>query len=233
MIHSNSGKLVGVLAGLAMAVLGTAPFVFGGTCGFLPSFPCCNTVASNSGFPVQCLAPANTKYEFTLNRFCFGVQGKPLACSGTPTAFNAASISVGADLGNYIAGVNVPGLVPGDTIEAMRPEVSKTFTVNGGGQAEHTTTDAVACSSGGEKTVNLSSAAPLCSNNPDELCETSDGFLRVFDTSLGNILFTNAGLTVQFNFEVDSGLFCSAGGGGPGTCPCNSLGPLKVQMSLP
>ncbi len=202
MSQSNSGKLVGVLAGLAMAVLGTAPLVFGAPCGVSSSALCCNAVATNSGSTVTCAAPANTKYEVTINRWCVEVQGEPLRCTtGTSAPFDAASISAGADLGNYISGATIPGLDAGDIITAMRPEVSKTLTVNGGGQAEHLTTDAVACSTGGEQTLILSlPGVPLCSTQPDVLCETTDGFLRVRDTTLGDVTFTAAGLTINFDF---------------------------------
>lgn len=232
MIQSNSGKRVGFIALLSMAVLGASPWVFAETCG-IPGFaPCCNTVASDTGAPVLCLAPANTKYEFTLKRFGLEKDDGTIEWRGSLTTFNAASVTVGQDMGNFISSAN---LALGTTIVAVRPEVSTTFTVNGGGQSNHTTTDSVNCSSGGDQTQTLTvdennTTLPSCSTSPNAAqCETSDGFIRMRETSLGTFTVGTAPITIQFDFDVGSGLVFLTDGAG--ACNFNSMGPLNVTMT--
>jgi len=231
MIQSNSGKRVGFIALLSMAVLGASPWVFAETCGITGFAPCCNTVAASDPPGNICLAPANTKYEFTLNRFGLEKDDGTIDFKGSLTTFNAASVTVGQDMGNFISSAN---LTFGTTIVAVRPEVSKTFTVNGGGQSQHTTTDSVNCSSGGDQTGTLSvdqnnTAIPSCSTSPNaDQCETSDGFIRMRDTSLGTFTVGTAPITVQFDFDVGSGLVFTYGGG---NCTFFSMGPMDVTMS--
>ncbi len=230
MIQSNSGKRVGFIALLSMAVLGASPWVFAETCG-IPGFAaCCNTVSSNS--PGACLAPANTKYEFTLNRFGLETDDGTILFSGSLTTFNAADVNVGQALGNFISSASVP---LGTTIVAVRPEVSQTFVVNGSGQSEHTTTaPAVNCSSGGDQTQTLTkdetdTTIPSCSTSPSAAqCLTSDGFIRMRDTGLGTFTVGKAPITIQFDFDVGSGLVFTTGGG---ACTFRSMGPLGVTMT--
>ncbi|RMH02882.1 MAG: hypothetical protein D6704_13420 [Nitrospirae bacterium] len=204
----------------------------GETCGFGDNLPCCSTVASTvNGI---CVAPANNKYEFTIKRFCFEKSDGSLVCTGSTKTFNAAAVTIGADMGNFISGVKLEGLNAGDTIVAMRPEVSKTFIVNGGGGNKHTTTDGVACSTGGDRTETMSTDPdnnpfPSCSTSPSaDPCETSDGFLRIRDTSLGNITLTQEPLVINFDFDVGSGVTFATGGG---ACTYQGIGPLSVTMS--
>lgn len=222
----------GLFAGMLLGLLSLVSTAGAETCGFGQNLPCCNTVASTSNG--MCVAPANNKYEFTLKRFCFEKSDGSLVCVGSPTTFNAASVTIGADMGNFISGVRPDGLQVGDTIVAMRPEVSKTFTVNGGGGSKHTTSDAVACSTGGDRSETMSTdpnnnPIPSCSASPSaDPCETSDGYLRIRDTSLGNITVTNEPLIINFDFDVGSGVTFATGGG---ACTFQSLGPLSVTMS--
>jgi len=235
MIQPNSGKRVGFIALLSMAVLGASPWAFAETCG-IPGFAgCCNTVdASVAPGPGNiCFAPANNKYEFTLNRFGLEKDDGTIEWRGSLTTFNAASVTVGQDMGNFISSANI---ALGTTIVAVRPEVSKTFTVNGSGQSEHTTTGAtpVNCSSGGDQTGTLAvdennNAIPSCSASPNAAqCETSDGFIRMRETSLGTFTVGTAPITIQFNFDVGSGLAFTYGGG---ACTFSSMGPLGVTMT--
>lgn len=230
MIQSNSGKRVGFIALLSMALLGASPWVFAETCG-IPGFAaCCNTVSSNAvGI---CLAPSNTKYEFTLNRFGLELDDGTIEYSGSLTTFNAASVTVGQDMGNFISSASI---ALGATIVAVRPEVSQTFTVNGSGQSEHTTTaPAVNCSSGGDQTQTLTkdetdTDIPSCSTSPSAAqCLTSDGFIRMRETSLGTFTVGTAPITIQFDFDVGSGLVFTTGGG---ACTFRSMGPLGVTMT--
>ncbi|RMH38272.1 MAG: hypothetical protein D6690_00325 [Nitrospirae bacterium] len=204
---------------------------YGETCGVF-GLPCCNTVASTTNG--VCVAPANNKYEFTLKRFCLEKSDGSLVCVGSTTTFNAASVTVGADMGNFISGATSEHLNVGDTIVAMRPEVSKTFTVNGGAGSQHTTSDAVTCSTGGDQTVIMATDPnhqpfPSCATSPSaDPCETSDGFLRIRDTSLGTITVTQEPLVIHFDFDVGSGVTFATGGG---TCTYQGIGPLSVTMS--
>ncbi len=236
MIQSNSGKRVGFIALLSMAVLGASPWVFAETCGISGFAACCNTVdASVPPAPGQvCFAPANNKYQFTLNRFGLESDDGTILFSGSLTTFNAASVTAGADLGNFISSASVP---LGTTIVAVRPEVSKTFTVNGSGQSEHTTTGAtpVNCSSGGDQTGTLTvdennTTIPSCSTSPSAAqCETSDGFIRIRETSLGTFTVGTAPITIQFDFDVGSGLVFTYGND---ACTFAKMGPLGVTMTL-
>ncbi len=231
MIQSNSGKRVGFIALLSMALLGASPWVFAETCGITGFAPCCNTVAASDPPGNICLAPSNTKYEFTLNRFGLELDDGTIEYSGSLTTFNAASVTVGQDMGNFISSASI---ALGATIVAVRPEVSQTFTVNGSGQSEHTTTDSVNCSSGGDQTQTLTkdetdAAIPSCSTSPSAaLCLTSDGFIRMRDTGLGTFTVGKAPITIQFDFDVGSGLVFTTGGG---ACTFRSMGPLGVTMT--
>ncbi len=233
MNQSNSGKRVGFIALLSMAVLGASPWAFAETCGISGFAACCNTVdASVPPAPGQvCFAPANNKYQFTLNRFGLELDDGTILFSGSLTTFNAASVTVGEDMGNFISSASI---ALGPTIVAVRPEVSQTFTVNGSGQSEHTTTDSVNCSSGGDQTQTLTkdetdAAIPSCSTSPSAAqCLTSDGFIRMRDTGLGTFTVGKAPITIQFDFDVGSGLVFTTGGG---ACTFRSMGPLGVTMT--
>ena len=230
MIQSNSGKQVGFIALLSMALLGTSPWAFAETCGISGFAACCNTVSSNTNG--VCVAPANTKYSFTLNRFGLELDDGTIEYSGSLTTFNAASVTVGEDMGNFISSASI---ALGTTIVAVRPEVSQTFTVNGSGQSEHTTlAPIVNCSSGGDQAQTLTkdetdTAIPSCSTSPSAAqCLTSDGFIRMRETSLGTFTVGKAPITIQFDFDVGSGLVFTTGGG---ACTFRSMGPLGVTMT--
>jgi len=212
MSQSNSGKLLGFIGWLGMALLGASPLVFGETCGlngFGPGGQCCDAVASTT--VGTCFAPANTKYEFSLKRFGFEKSDGSIVFVGANTTFNAASVSIAADMANFVTAKSLPV----GAYVAVRPEVSQTMTVNGGGQSEHTTTD---------------NAIPTCSASPNaDMCVTSDGFIRARDTSLGTFTISETtALTIRFAFDVGSGLIFTTGGG---ACTFSSMGPLSVTMT--
>ncbi len=234
MSQSNSGKLLGFIGWLGMALLGASPLVFGETCGlngFGPGGQCCDAVASTT--VGTCFAPANTKYEFSLKRFGFEKSDGSIVFVGANTTFNAASVSIAADMANFVTAKSLPV----GAYVAVRPEVSQTMTVNGGGQSEHTTTDSGVpnCSSGGDQPGTLSvddsnSAIPTCSASPNaDMCVTSDGFIRARDTSLGTFTISEtSAITIRFAFDVGSGLIFTTGGG---ACTFSSMGPLSVTMT--
>ena len=198
------------------------------TCGGADGLVCCNTITSTSGS--VCTIPANNKYIFTLRRFGFENSAGEVTWVGTETSFNAALSSVGASMGNFISGQSLPE----GTYVAVRPEVKLEMTVNGSGVS---TSDSVACTSGGDQTENLatvmnnlSDPIPNCSSSPNEDCNTGDGYMRIRDTQLGNFTVTAAtARTINFEFDVGSGVLFTASGG---NCAFRSMGPLDVTMSF-
>ena len=230
MVLSNTGKIFVILAVQGVVLIGVPPVVFSETCG-MEGTPCCSAVASTDG--VNCFAPANTKYEFSIKRFGFEKSDGTIEWIGASQTFNAASTSIAADMGNFVTGETLPN----GTYIAVRPEVAQSFTVNGGGQSGHQTTDSGSanCSSGGDQTQTLSTddqnnPLPTCSVSPNaDNCLTGDGFLRVRDTSLGTFtISSDSALTIRFAFDVGSGLMFFANGG---ACTFVSMGPLNVSMS--
>ena len=215
--------------------------VFGETCGFGPSFPCCNTRNTFGGG--QCVAPANTQYTVTLKRFCFEIRHEndlteTLECVGSEMPFNFAAAGIDTLFANFVTSEPIPNTedAGGHTILAVRPEVLKSLTVEGGGQSFHTTLNGVPCSSGGAQTANAGGAAiPACVEplDPDKTkrktCETATGAIRIRDTSLGEVEVKPAGVEVQFFFDAGSSLIFNLVGL---TCPFFSPGPLLIEMKL-
>ena len=230
MIQSNSGKLLGCSAVLCMAWLGSAPWVFGETCGPPGLTPCCNTRTAALGG--QCAAPANIKYEITIKRFCLELSNGTLSCVGSQTTFNFADAAIDTTFANFVTNEPFPNAAVGDVVSAVRPEVFKRLTVDGSGQGFHTTIDAVACASG-EQTADADTGGaqiPSCSDSPNQTCETSDGAIRIRDTSVTPFTLTAAPLVIQFFFDVGSGVIFDLA---VGACTFSSPGPLLVQMVLP
>ena len=206
---------------------GTLPFAWGETCG-AHGIACCNTVASTTNG--VCVAPANTTYSFSIRRFGFERSDGTIVWVGSSQTFDAASVSIAADMGNFISGQSLPL----GTYVALRPEVSDSYTVNGGGQATHQTTDSGTpnCSTGGNQAALSSDGGsfPSCATSPNaNNCDTGDGFIRIRDTSLGSFSVTpDTALSIRFAFDVGSGVTFTTGGG---NCTYNTMGPLLVTIT--
>lgn len=199
------------------------------TCAGAVSVSCCSDVSSSSG--ETCAIPANNNYTFTLKRFGFEDSAGNITWMGSTTSFNAANASVGASMGAFISGTP---LAIG-TYVAVRPEVKLVMTVNGSGVS---TSDDIACTTGGDKTEDLADVMTTlgatmdsCTDSPNaNSCDTGDGFMRMRDTSLGDITITaSSSPTITFKFDVGSGVMFSATGG---ACTYANMGPLDVSMTL-
>jgi len=196
-------------------------------CGGAEEVACCSDVSSTDG--TVCAIPANNRYEFTLRRFGFEDSTGQITFAGNQQTFDAASALIGRTMGVYVSGATLP---PGRYV-AVRPEVGLEMTVNGSGVS---TTDGVACTSGGNVTGNLGTILrdlgdpiPSCSTSPLSDCDTGDGFIRVRDTQLGafDIGPGKPNRVIRFQFDVGSGVLFDASGG---NCSFRSMGLLDVKM---
>jgi hypothetical protein len=201
------------------------------TCGEDGGNPCCDTISTNDSR--NCVVPANVKYLFTIKRFGFENAAGAITWTGTQTSFDAASTGVGAAMGAFISNVSLPA----GTYVAVRPEISKDFTVSGSGKQ---TTDGVACSSGGDQAGDLVSLMlflgdPIanCNDNPaldGDLCNAGGGTIRIRDTSLGSFTVdASFSRTINFKFDVGSAMTMTANGG---ACTFSSMGLLDVSLSF-
>jgi hypothetical protein len=200
------------------------------TCGEDGGNPCCNTISTADSR--NCVVPANGKYLFTIKRFGFENAAGAITWTGTQTSFDAATTGVGAAMGAFISNVSLPA----GTYVAVRPEISKDFTVSGSGKQ---TTDGVDCSSGGDQAGDLVSlmqaeGAPIadCNVNPaldGDLCKVDASTIRIRDTSLGSFTVdASFSRTINFNFDVGSAIIMNAAG----TCTFSSMGLLDVSLSF-
>ena len=197
------------------------------TCGGM-DFSCCDQVLSTSDD--TCAIPANNKYIFTLRRFGFENSAGEVTWVGTETAFNAANADIGATMGNFVTGENLPEA----TYVALRPEVKLEMTVNGDGVS---TADGVPCTSGGDQTESLATVSegfgtpiPSCSTSPNENCDTGDGYKRIRTDMLGDFTITStSSRTIEFTFDAGGGVLFDTGGG---ACTYRSIGLLAVDMSF-
>lgn len=222
------------ILGLFVALLILMPFTISAeTCGGVSGLDCCSDLVNIPGEPQTCAVPADNQYTFSLNRFGFEHSDGTITWVGSEETFNAASVSIGAEVGAFLSGTS---LVPG-TYVAMRPEVHPEFTVDASGKTK--TSDGLACSSGGPQTgnlittmENLGDSIPSCSTSPSaDECETSNGFIRIRDTSTGNFTITaTTSPTITFKFDVGNGVIMNLTG--DNTCIYESMGPLNVSMAL-
>ena len=212
-----------------------APVVTAERCGFDGDVGC-DTIAALT-HNNSCVIPASNKYEFTLVRFGFENQAGQITWAGTQTTFNAASASVGAAMGTFISNVTLPA----GTYVAVRPEVSKDFVVTGSGKS---TTDGAPCSTGGDKSGDLiallspGGGLATCNANPaldGGQCNTGNNTILIRDTNLGNFTVdASTSRTIEFSFDVGSGVYMIARDNGSGTAECvfSSMGPMDVSMSF-
>lgn len=187
--------------------------------------PCCATVDMSAGG--TCMAPA-TQYQFTIFSFGFEKSEGTVVEFGHAQSFDAASVGVGGDIGNYISGAT---LTPG-TYVAVRPTISRDISVS----AQVTTRDGRNCSG----TVTAPSQQPdgqpwpnCAAGQPDgSLAQClSGGQLRIRDGQIGALNITGSGgVTINFKFDVNNGAVCSFA---PGSGPASSigLGVLSVRMT--
>ena len=222
-----------IFIGFVLAFLTIMPFAASAeTCagagGY--SLSCCSDLSSSANSGQTCAVPANDEYTFTLNRFGFERSDGTITWVGSQTSFNAASVSVGAAMGAFVSGSTLPV----GTYVAVRPELVLTFTVGASGTD---TSDGIECTSGGAQTANLSTTMsnlgqglPACSASPNATCETSDGYIRMRDTSLGNFTITSSSSpTLTFKFDVGSGAMFTLSSG---ACTYSQMGPMDVGMTL-
>ncbi len=209
----------------------TVPFSINAeTCGGFDGLTCCNAVVStDSGV---CVIPASTKYAFTLKRFGFQKADGTITWVGSEATFNAASATIGAEMGAFVSG----SALPIGTYVAVRPEVKMEMTVNGASGTTYDTTDDVTCTTGGDKTesladvmTSLGETIPSCDSSPNANCDIGNGYQRIYDNSLGDITITaSSAPTITFKFDVGSGVVFTTGSG----CVYKSMGPLDASMSI-
>ena len=199
------------LTGLAFAQ-GCTPAPAGS--GNLP--PCCSSADMHEGG--TCVAPA-TQYQFTIYTFGFEKSDGTVVQFGHAQNFDAASVSAGGELGNFISGAT---LAPGAYV-AVRPTISRDITV----ATRATTADGRACAGAttAPSTQLNGMAWPNCAaGQPDAAVPQclSGGQLRIRESQLGTMNITaSSGATINFTFEVNNGAICNFN---PGTGPATSVG---------
>ncbi len=200
---------------------GCSPAPPGG--GSLP--PCCATSDMSAGG--ECMAPA-TQYQFTIFSFGFEKSDGTVVEFGQPQGFDAASVSSGNDIGNYISGV---ALTPG-TYVAVRPTISSDITA----AVQATTRDGRVCSG----SITAPSVQPggqvwpaCAAGQPDGTTDTclSGGQLRIRDDQIGSLsIGGSSSVTINFKFDVNNGAVCRFAPGN-GAATGISRGMLSVRMT--
>lgn len=191
-------------------------------------FPCCadfNVPIAGTDNERTCVGPATT-YLFTIDSFGFEDSSGTVTWMGSPTEFDAASVSAGSDMGTFVSG----GVLADGTYVAVRPKVNRTFQVT----ANILTQDGRLCSgsaSGGMR--GHSGAMPVCGagepNATRPQCVDGDN-VTMRATELGSLVHSSADpISIGFVFYTDNAATCTfpAGGVGNGTL---SLGSLHVDM---
>jgi hypothetical protein len=73
------------------------------------NFPLCVAGTASGGAPSQyCLGPADQLYEISVRKVGFQREDGQIFWYGTPTTFNIASASAGAEVASFISGVALP-----------------------------------------------------------------------------------------------------------------------------
>ena len=217
-------------ASLGIVFLLTSFSVHAETCGgYKGDLNCCDNVSTADN--VTCAVPAGIKYEFTVNRFGFEKDNGDIVWIGSEGVFDAASADIGTVISNYAIGVTLPV----GTYVAVRPEIKKEFTVNGG---VISTTDNKTCSTGGAKTGDYSTMSntegetiPLCSNESNaDWCDIGNGYIRARNDTLGNIVITDGSApSINFQFDLGSGMLFTTNAG---NCSFKSIGFMNVFLTL-
>lgn len=187
--------------------------------------PCCATTDMSGGG--SCMAPATT-YQFTIFSFGFEKSDGTVVEFGHAQSFDAASVSAGGDIGNYIAGATLSS----GTYVAMRPVISRDINV----ATQVTTRDGRTCSG----SITAPSQQPSGQNWPDCAAGQPDatlaqclsgGQLRIRDNQVGALNITGAGgVTINFKFDVNNGAVCNFLPGS-GAASNVGLGVLSVKIT--
>ena len=196
-----------------------------GTCGSDGTI-CCSSVSTTEQF--ECVAPADDKYQFQIKRFGFERADGTIVWVGSPTTFDASSVSAGSSVGAYASGEPLPY----GTYEALRPEISGVTTVSASGTTK--TLDNISCAATDESVDIIAEDPniPLCSAAPAAAeCNTGDGFLRIRDASAGSFTISESSSpTITFGFDVDSAVVFNISA--PGICSYKDLGSLNVTLTV-
>lgn len=178
--------------------------------------PCCATADMSAGG--TCMAPA-TQYQFTIFSFGFEKSDGTVVEFGHAQNFDAASVSAGNDIGNYISGAT---LTPG-TYVAVRPTISRDISV----ATQVTTRDGRSCNGSATAPSQQPNGQPwpnCAAGQPDGSVDQclGGGQLRIRDGGGGALNITgNGGVTINFKFDVNNGAVCIFA---PGTAPASNVG---------
>ena len=208
-----------LLAGPAMAG-GCSPVTGGGAA--LP--PCCATTDMSAGG--QCMAPAR-QYQITLTGFGFEKADGTDVRLGGPKAFDAASVSAGRAIGDYLSGVELPPA----TYVALRPRLGETVAV----RVNSKTLDGRRCQgsmSGVTRQANGQNWPACAAGQPDAgtpVCR-DNGQLRIRNSDSG--AFTVGGpstMTLTIQFDVNNGVICTFP---PGTGGNSAIAPGVLALTV-
>lgn len=178
--------------------------------------PCCATTDMSAGG--TCMAPA-TQYQFTMFSFGFEKSDGTVVEFGHAQSFDAASVSAGNDIGNFISGAT---LTPG-TYVALRPTISQDINV----ATQVTTRDGRSCSGATTAPSQQMNGQPwpnCAAGQPDSVTDQciNGGQLRMRDGQSGALNITGSGgVTITIKFDVNNGALCTFA---PGTAPASGVG---------
>ncbi len=146
----------------------------------------------------KCQAPASM-YKFTIQKFGFERDDGQIFYFGSPLEFDAASVSAGQTVANYLSGAALPF----GTYVAVRPIISISQTIAGG---PYNVGGGMTCQQAQTTQNRVDNGGHVCANDADYQC-TDGGYWRVRDTSLGNMVISpTSTLTIKFDFDVSKGI---------------------------
>jgi hypothetical protein len=187
--------------------------------------PCCATTDMHNGG--RCTAPA-TQYQFTLAAFGFEKSDGTEVRFGSPQLFDAAAVSAGSAIGDYLSGIDLPAA----TYSALRPSLGEQITL----RVNSLTADGRRCTgslSAPARQPNGSNWPECGAGEPDSgttMCK-SGGLLKIRDSRIGTFTINNtSNMTLNFQFDVNNGVICNFPAG-TGESSSIEQGVLSVTIS--
>ena len=149
-----------------------------------------------------CQGPASM-YKFGIVKFGFERDDGQIFYFGSPIEFDAASVTAGQTVANYLAGVSLPN----GTYVAVRPVITQSQTIAGGPYALLDGGGApLTCQQAATTQNRVDNGGHVCANDADYQCTEGTNW-RVRDTSLGNMVISpTTQLTIKFDFDVSHGI---------------------------
>lgn len=175
--------------------------------------PCCATADMRNGG--RCIMAA-AQYELTLMSFGLEKADGTEVRFGSPQSFDAASVSAGSVIGNYLSGAEVPAA----NYVALRPILRNQISLRADGQ----TADGRHCSGTLRTPMRVAGGGefPACTagqpNIGQPICRDGE-MLKIRDNRLGAFTISGSnGIALDVKFDVNNGVICTfAPGNGDST----------------